>query len=52
MFKIIDYAGDVLATGFKSEVSAWYWLVQNYSKEAIKEMEFNVRKEEEDAKSE
>ena len=48
MFKIIDYAGDAVKSGFVSFGSAWYWIYQNYTKEIINELEFKVIREEEE----
>lgn len=53
MFKIIDYAGDVLQDGFVSYGAAWNWIYQRYTNAVIKELEVKViREEEEDEQSE
>ena len=52
-YKIIDYAGDVVKEGLRSESSAWGWIYSTYGYEFIKYMEFKVvREEENDEQSE
>lgn len=52
-YKVIDYAGDIVESGFVSYGSAWHWLYQNYTSIALKELEFKVVREEvEDEQSE
>ncbi len=53
MFKIVDYSGDVVETGFISYGAAWSWIYQHYTNAAIKELELKViRKEEKDEQTE
>lgn len=52
MFKIIDYAGATVEDGFPNEFTAQCWMYSNYSRECIRELEFEIREEEEDEQSE
>ena len=48
MFKIIDYAGETVADGFPNEFKAQQFMYSNYSRECIRELEFEIREEVED----
>lgn len=44
-YKIVDYKGETVNNGFVSYESAWKWIYENYTNEAIRELEFKVEKE-------
>ena len=48
MYKIIDYAGETVADGFPNEFKAQQFMYSNYSRECIRELEFEIREEVED----
>ena len=53
MFKVIDYAGEVLMDGFPKALTAYGWLYQRYTADFIHEMQLRViREEDTDVKSE
>lgn len=46
MFKVIDYAGDVVKEDLQSKSSAWGWIYSTYGYDFAKNMEFKVVREE------
>ena len=48
MFKIVDYAGETLTNGFPSSEAAYRYLYISYSADFIHEMQFRVKREEEE----
>lgn len=52
MFKIIDYEGATVEDGFPNEFKAQQWMYSNYSRECIRELEFEIREEVEDEQTE
>ena len=51
-YKIIDYAGETVADGFPNEFKAQQFMYSNYSRDCIRELEFEIREEESDEQSE
>ena len=53
MFKIVDYKGETVADNFSSVAQAGRYIVQNFTSNAIRDLELHtVREEEEDDQSE
>ena len=51
-YKIIDYEGATVEDGFPNEFKAQQWMCSNYSRECIRELEFEIREEKSDERAE